>query len=451
MNILIGALTAKPYCFNFRKWKLKTLETIDLFDSFGSNICIDIEGSYIKRILPYKNNKLNKEWITDKARFAYDGLNNWEFIHPSIKFSFMKFFFKISWYSALNYINKKIYEINYKYNNFFIKSGNFNDLETIIALKKYTNNFGNICLINNINILYDLPNNYLFNLNLKSIIGNKIIIIIGSNLRFENSILNLKLKKISIKSNILISYLGSSFNSTYLMNHLSNNIKYLLKIILGKNLFCNQIKKKNNKFFFNKKLNNKYKNSISLLFGSDFLNRIDSKEILNIFFKKKNFYNKYDYNLIHLYSGIINALELGYSKNKLINIIFNQNNNRDIYYLHDTDSLNSQENYKLKRNFIIFQGMITNKLLNYINLILPIPNILEKYGYYINYIGIIQRTKLIFLPKKTKRESWKILSIIIKKLLLYNKYNNNIIIDKNDLYIQLNFNSPILKKKKKFN
>ena len=96
--------------------------------------------------------------------------------------------------------------------------------------------------------------------------------------------------------------------------------------------------------------------------------------------------------------------------------------------------------------FIIFQGSITSKLVDHINLILPTPNILEKYGSYINYTGNIQRTELIFLPKKTKRESWKILSIIMKKLLSNNNKNYKDIYTKQEVYNQLTNNSPILNK-----
>ena len=83
--ILIGALTSKPYAFKTRSWELKNIDTIDLFESVCSNIKVDVRGSEIMRILPVLNEKLNEEWISDKSRFAYDGLQRKRFINPMIK------------------------------------------------------------------------------------------------------------------------------------------------------------------------------------------------------------------------------------------------------------------------------------------------------------------------------------------------------------------------------
>lgn len=263
-------------------------------------------------------------------------------------------------------------------------------------LKDFANFRGN-CYVNNINIPFDLRKNYLFNLNLDNIIGNKIIIIVGSNLRFENPILNLKIKKLSLKNNILLSYIGSSFNSTYNMYHIGNSMKHLTKIISGKHLFCNIIKT-----FLKESFNNYFKNSISLIFGNSFLNRIDANEILKTLYINNYYYLKFDFNIIHLFSGNINALELGFSEYSKKNN--NLNNSKNIYYLNETNTFNSNEIIKKNRDFVIFQGFINKKLLKFINVILPTPNIVEKYGLYVNYNGVIQQSKLLFLPKQNKRE-----------------------------------------------
>lgn len=50
----IGALTSKPYAFNARPWELKSVNTIDVFDSFGSSIRLDFRDKEILRVLPRK-------------------------------------------------------------------------------------------------------------------------------------------------------------------------------------------------------------------------------------------------------------------------------------------------------------------------------------------------------------------------------------------------------------
>ena len=70
----VGALTSKPYAFEARPWELKKTETIDVMDAVGSNIRVDSYGWEVKRILPRLNNQINEEWISDKTRYACDGL-----------------------------------------------------------------------------------------------------------------------------------------------------------------------------------------------------------------------------------------------------------------------------------------------------------------------------------------------------------------------------------------
>jgi NADH-quinone oxidoreductase subunit G len=70
----VGALTSKPYAFVARPWELKKTESIDVTDALGSNIRVDARGPEILRVLPRVNEDVNEEWLSDKARFSYDGL-----------------------------------------------------------------------------------------------------------------------------------------------------------------------------------------------------------------------------------------------------------------------------------------------------------------------------------------------------------------------------------------
>ncbi|MDE2335986.1 MAG: NADH-quinone oxidoreductase subunit NuoG, partial [Alphaproteobacteria bacterium] len=72
----VGALTSKPYAFTARPWELRKTPGIDVLDAVGSNIRIDARGGEIMRILPRLHEDVNEEWISDKTRFAVDGLKN---------------------------------------------------------------------------------------------------------------------------------------------------------------------------------------------------------------------------------------------------------------------------------------------------------------------------------------------------------------------------------------
>ncbi len=71
----VGALTSKPYAFNARPWELTKTESIDVMDALGSNIRVDARGDAVLRVLPRVNEGVNEEWISDKTRYAEDGLS----------------------------------------------------------------------------------------------------------------------------------------------------------------------------------------------------------------------------------------------------------------------------------------------------------------------------------------------------------------------------------------
>ena len=69
----VGALTSKVYAFKARPWEVVSHPSIDTTDSLGSHINIDTMMSKIVRVNPRTNLKINQEWLSDKARFSYQG------------------------------------------------------------------------------------------------------------------------------------------------------------------------------------------------------------------------------------------------------------------------------------------------------------------------------------------------------------------------------------------
>ncbi|HEX4095311.1 MAG TPA: NADH-quinone oxidoreductase subunit NuoG, partial [Caulobacteraceae bacterium] len=81
----VGALTHKPWAFHYRPWELKKTETIDVMDAVGSNIRADSRGPEVMRILPRINEDINEEWISDKTRYAVDGLMRQRLDRPYVR------------------------------------------------------------------------------------------------------------------------------------------------------------------------------------------------------------------------------------------------------------------------------------------------------------------------------------------------------------------------------
>jgi len=81
----VGALTSKPSAFMLRSWELVSVESIDIMDSLGSSVRLDVAFNKVLRILPRLNEKSNSIWITNKARFIYDAFNVQRLLYPQLK------------------------------------------------------------------------------------------------------------------------------------------------------------------------------------------------------------------------------------------------------------------------------------------------------------------------------------------------------------------------------
>jgi NADH dehydrogenase (ubiquinone) Fe-S protein 1 len=81
----VGALTSKPFAFTARSWELRQTESVDVTDGLGSNIRVDARGTEVMRVVPRLHEGVNEEWISDKARFSYDGLKRQRLDSPMVK------------------------------------------------------------------------------------------------------------------------------------------------------------------------------------------------------------------------------------------------------------------------------------------------------------------------------------------------------------------------------
>ena len=400
---LFGALTSKPYAFKARSWDLKSIETIDLFDSLGSNIRLDIRGSEIMRILPINNEIINEEWISDKARYAFDGFKRERFINPMIKKN--NVFVQATWKEAFSYIAEQINKR--KSNNLVINTGNFTDLEHFAALTHFVNKVGskykpNINIENNFN--GDLQEYYTINSNFFNVKGPKVFILVGINLRLENPILNIKLKRLSTSNNVLIAYIGSKNNYNFNCEHLGNNISVLKKIVKGNHPFSTVISNFVKKSLKNQKIPNLFKNHVSILFGNEIIQTQNHISLIKALKSIKNPFLNFDYNVLELFAGKINMLETGfYNSNKL------NNQENTIFYLLNTEIL---KNHK-KGDFVIFQGDHNKNLRSYFDVILPTVNWTEKSSLYLNCFGLLQKTQFAVLPPVNAREDWKITYMLL--------------------------------------
>lgn len=98
----VGALTSKPFRYKARSWELSRRRSVSAHDSLGSNLAVHTKNNHVVRVLPIENEEINECWLSDKDRFAYDGLNSTERLtKPMIKQDGK--WLEVEWQVALEY------------------------------------------------------------------------------------------------------------------------------------------------------------------------------------------------------------------------------------------------------------------------------------------------------------------------------------------------------------
>src|SRR5690606_12435797 len=82
----VGALLSKPFHFTARSWELARRRTVSPHDSVGANLVVQAKLDKVLRVLPFENEEVNECWISDRDRFAYEGLYTEDRLsHPMIR------------------------------------------------------------------------------------------------------------------------------------------------------------------------------------------------------------------------------------------------------------------------------------------------------------------------------------------------------------------------------
>jgi NADH-quinone oxidoreductase subunit G len=71
----VGALTSKPFRYKARSWELSRRRSVSAHDSLGSGLAVNTKDNRVLRVLPVENEDINECWLSDRDRFAYEGIN----------------------------------------------------------------------------------------------------------------------------------------------------------------------------------------------------------------------------------------------------------------------------------------------------------------------------------------------------------------------------------------
>lgn len=127
-------LLSKPYTFNVRPWELKNTESINVLDALGSYIRVGSRDVEVMHILPRLNEDINEEWISDRTRSAYDGLNSQRLTTPMIRKG--DTFVRANWADALQRVALEMKAVG---SSIKAVAGQLADAESLVALKDLIN------------------------------------------------------------------------------------------------------------------------------------------------------------------------------------------------------------------------------------------------------------------------------------------------------------------------
>ena len=107
----VGALTSKPFRYKARSWELSRRRSVSAHDSLGSGLAVQTKNNLVMRVLPIENDDINECWLSDRDRFAYEGLNTSDRLtKPMIKQDGK--WLEVEWQVALEYAANGLRQIS---------------------------------------------------------------------------------------------------------------------------------------------------------------------------------------------------------------------------------------------------------------------------------------------------------------------------------------------------
>ena len=424
----VGALTSKPYVFEARPWELKKTETIDVMDAVGSNVRVDTYDWEVKRVLPIINEDINEEWISDKTRYACDGLLSQRLDTPYIKYN--NKFEKASWNEVYQIIKSKLKNTNKDKVCGFV--GDLVSMEASFIFKeffertldteKYESRSSQTFIDNS------SRENYLFNSTINGVEDADLILIIGANPRFEATMVNARIRKAYLNNNTKIISLNDVGDLTYPYQTLDGKTQSIKDII-------------ENNHKISKDLISSKKPLIIL--GESFL-KLKSAEYL--FYSLKKFLSKNNkftdewnpLNILSTDAATVGCFDLDIIDKK-DNLIRELNENKfDIVFFLGQDNLE----FDKKNEFVIYQGSHGDKGADLADIILPGAAYTEQSGHFTNLEGKIQKAYKASYPPGDAKEDWQIINDLAELM-----NNRKLFNDKEELESSM-FNYLNLKKEK---
>jgi NADH-quinone oxidoreductase subunit G len=352
----------------------------------------------VLRVLPRVHEAVNEEWISDKARYAIDGLVRRRLDRPYVGRERKR---EVEWREAIELVAERLKKVPGE--RIAAIAGDLCDAEAMFALKELLAALGATafdCRQDGARLDARCRAGYLFNTTIAGIEKADACLLVGTNPRWEAPLVNARLRKRHLRGGFRVAAIGPLLDLTFPVEMLGNDGTVLNAVAAGDHPWAAVLRNAKNP---------------AIVVGQGALARRDGARVLGAARRiaesgglVRDDWN--GFNVLHRAAARVGGLDLGFvpdAGGRDVNGIIAgcKSGDIEVLYLLGADEIDTSD---LGSAFVVYQGHHGDRGARRADVVLPGAAYTEKDGTYVNTEGRVQLARRAVFPPGEAREDWKI-------------------------------------------
>jgi NADH-quinone oxidoreductase subunit G len=402
----VGALTHRPWQYNYRPWELKKVEGIDVHDALGSNVVFQVRGNEVMRTLPRIHDGVNEEWLSDKSRYAIDGLLRRRLDRPYVRINGR--LQEATWAEAFTAVAAKLGDSSPE--RVGVVAGDLQDAESLKAALDLFGGAG----VPNLDCRQDgaatgggAREAHLFNTTVMGLERADAFLLIGTNPRLEAPVLNVRIRKAASLNDAPVALIGEAAELPYKVQHLGEGGAAFPEVTGWGHRFAEVMR---------------IAQRPAVIVGGGALARPDGGAVLRAaaqaaatFDVVREGWN--GWNVLHTAASRVAGLDMGFlprAGGMDARAMLGGQGGLDVLFLMGADEFDPRAIGP--DTFVVYMGTHGDAGASRADVILPSAAYTEKPGTWVNTEGRVQIAARAVFPKGEAREDWAILRALSERL-----------------------------------